>query len=246
MKAACCVVAAVMGSATAFVPAPAQTGAVATRPSTGMKMAMDPDEQYSLQNMSGATAPVPYWDPLGFAAQVDGQELQKYREAELKHGRVAMLAALGMIVQEAGFHPFFGTAGVDLGPAAFHLQKVGVTYPQLPLLLLVGVGAVEAFTIGKGWSKQDYKSSGLGEGFVANLKSDYFPGDLGFDPLGLYPQSEEGRRSIRAKELNNGRLAMIAIWGMWLQELTDGNTLYDHYVQYGFGPAGSTAGVTGV
>jgi hypothetical protein len=66
----------------------------------------------------------------------------------------------------------------------------------------------------------DYKQTGLGEGFVANLKEDYFPGDLGFDPLGLYPTTQEGRTSIRSKELNNGRLAMISIWGMW----------YVHYI----------------
>jgi hypothetical protein len=190
----------------------------------------------SLEEMSGATAPVPYWDPLGLAAKVDDQELQKYREAEIKHGRVAMLAALGMIVQEQ-FHPFFGTADQDIGPAAFHLQKVGLNFPLAPFALLAGIAAVEAFTIGKGWSKQDYKEEGLGEGFVANLKEDYFPGDLGFDPLGLYPQNPQGRTDIRNKELNNGRLAMISIWGMWAQELVDKLTLGEHFARHGLGPA---------
>jgi Chlorophyll A-B binding protein len=55
------------------------------------------------------------------------------------------------------------------------------------------------------------QSVGLGAGFVANLKEDYFPGDLGFDPLGLYPEDPAARANIRNKELNNGRLAMIAI-----------------------------------
>jgi Chlorophyll A-B binding protein len=91
-------------------------------------------------------------DPLGLAASVDDQELQKYREAEVKHGRVAMLAALGMIVQEA-FHPFFGTAEQDIGPAAFHLQKVGLNFPIAPLALVAGIAAVEFLTIEKGWSK---------------------------------------------------------------------------------------------
>jgi Chlorophyll A-B binding protein len=179
-------------------------------------------------------------DPLGLAASVDDQELQKYREAEVKHGRVAMLATLGMVVQEA-LHPFFGTADQELGAAAFHLQKVGANFPIAPLALVALIAAVEGATINKGWSKTDYKETGLGEGFVANLKEDYFPGDLGFDPLGLYPASQEARTSIRNKELNNGRLAMIAIWGMWAQELVDGLTLKDHYLQYGFGPAGQTA-----
>jgi Chlorophyll A-B binding protein len=98
-------------------------------------------------------------DPLGLAASVDDQELQKYREAEVKHGRVAMLAALGMIVQEA-FHPFFGTAEQDIGPAAFHLQKVGLNFPIAPLALVAGIAAVEFLTIEKGWSKSGTSPTG--------------------------------------------------------------------------------------
>jgi hypothetical protein len=39
--------------------------------------------------------------------------MKKWREAELKHGRVAMLAAVGMTIQEQ-FHPFFGLGDVDV------------------------------------------------------------------------------------------------------------------------------------
>ena len=55
-----------------------------------------------------------------------------------------------------------------------------------------------------------------GEG---GLKPDYSPGDLGFDPLGLKPQDEEELMVIQTKELNNGRLAMIGVAGMLVQEL---------------------------
>jgi light-harvesting complex I chlorophyll a/b binding protein 1 len=229
---------AAFGSASAFVPGAftgSQLQSVKSTSSLNMKQDSGPAIN-SLEEMSGATAPLPYWDPLGFSTKVDDQELQKYREAEIKHGRVAMLAALGMIVQEQ-FHPFFGTADQQLGPAAFHLQEVGVNYPQLPLILLGGIAAVEAATINKGWSKQNYKEEGLGEGFVANLKTDYFPGDLGFDPLGLYPSDPQGLTDIRNKELNNGRLAMISIWGMWAQELVDKLTLGEHFARHGLGPS---------
>lgn len=40
------------------------------------------------------------------------------------------------------------------------------------------------------------------------------PGDFSFDPLGIYPQSEENQREMQLAELKNGRLAMIAIGGM--------------------------------
>ena len=41
-----------------------------------------------------------------------------------------------------------------------------------------------------------------------------------FDPLGLKP------KAMQAKEINNGRLAMIAMAGMVVQELVTGNKLF--------------------
>jgi hypothetical protein len=65
-------------------------------------------------------------------------------------------------------------------------------------------------------------------GFIADLKEEYIPGDLGFDPLGIAPKTEEGFTEMQTKELNNGRLAMIAIAGQVAQELVDGKGLIEH------------------
>jgi hypothetical protein len=46
----------------------------------------------------------------------------------------------------------------------------------------------------------------------------YFPGNLGFDPLKLYPVDKDGQLRMRLAEIKNGRLAMIAISGFALQE----------------------------
>jgi light-harvesting complex I chlorophyll a/b binding protein 1 len=54
--------------------------------------------------------------------------------------------------------------------------------------------------------------------FGARLNDDYYPGDLGFDPLGLKPKSADGFAKRQTKELNNGRLAMIGAIGMLVQE----------------------------
>ena len=72
---------------------------------------------------------------------------------------------------------------------------------------------IEYNTIAKAF---ETPSTVTGEG---GLKKDYSPGDLGFDPLGLKPQDEDELRVIQTKELNNGRLAMIGVAGMLVQEL---------------------------
>merc|ERR1719274_475888 len=46
------------------------------------------------------------FDPWGFTAGKSQLEVNRFREAELTHGRVSMLAATGFIVQEK-FHPLF-------------------------------------------------------------------------------------------------------------------------------------------
>lgn len=47
---------------------------------------------------------------------------------------------------------------------------------------------------------------------------DYFPGNLDFDPLGLYPPDEEGRARMELAEIKHGRLAMLAVTAFALQE----------------------------
>jgi len=66
------------------------------------------------EKMAGVTAPFGFFDPMGLTPETN-EELQLYREAELAHGRVAMVGALGFLVQEQ-FHPIFA----DIGNAAGH------------------------------------------------------------------------------------------------------------------------------
>lgn len=40
------------------------------------------------------------WDPLGLSKNADPAEIKKWREAEIKHGRVSMLATVGVLVSE--------------------------------------------------------------------------------------------------------------------------------------------------
>ena len=54
--------------------------------------------------MPGSTAPLPRFDPLGLAQIGDDMTFNWFQAAELKHGRVAMLASTGFLVQAAGIH----------------------------------------------------------------------------------------------------------------------------------------------
>merc|ERR1739848_964568 len=65
------------------------------------------DVKFKSSLLAGVSAPMNYFDPLGFSTTVDAGKLLFYREVELKHARVAMLAALGFVVGEQ-YHPLFG------------------------------------------------------------------------------------------------------------------------------------------
>lgn len=40
------------------------------------------------------------WDPVGLSDRANPEDIKKWREAEIKHGRVAMLASVGVLVAE--------------------------------------------------------------------------------------------------------------------------------------------------
>merc|ERR1711871_807819 len=65
--------------------------------------------------------------------------------------------------------------------------------------------------------------------FGGELNLDYYPGDIGFDPLGLKPSDPAEFASMQTKELQNGRLAMLAAMGFIVQEQVDEQTILGHF-----------------
>eukprot|EP00635_Sarcinochrysidales_sp_CCMP3193_P008360 CAMPEP_0118907546 /NCGR_PEP_ID=MMETSP1166-20130328/10951_1 /TAXON_ID=1104430 /ORGANISM="Chrysoreinhardia sp, Strain CCMP3193" /LENGTH=204 /DNA_ID=CAMNT_0006846917 /DNA_START=1 /DNA_END=615 /DNA_ORIENTATION=- len=124
------------------------------------------------------------------------------REAEIKHARLAMLAAVGFPLQEL-WHPLFGGAINEPSYLAFQASPLENFWP----IVVGAIGIVEsASAVAKFKNPQD--------GWW-QLKDDYEGGGaLGFDPLGF---SDNG--DLRSEELQVGRVAMIAIATMVLQEL---------------------------
>ena len=150
------------------------------------------------------------WDPLGLSDNMDDANLKLVRAAELKHGRVAMLAAVGFYAAEK-FHPLFGGAIDEPSLVAFQATPLQTWW----VVVSLAIGAIEVSSGSIGSFKKP--EDGLWE-----LKDDHVIGDLGFDPVGLMPKDAEEAKEMKTKEIMNGRLAMLAISGMVAQEWATG------------------------
>jgi hypothetical protein len=76
----------------------------------------------SLDGMVGSTAPIKNFDPLNLATLGSDATLAWFRAAELKNGRVAMLATTGYLVQAAGIH-FPGMLSKDVSFESLSTMK---------------------------------------------------------------------------------------------------------------------------
>jgi len=169
--------------------------------------------------LAGVTAPMNYFDPLGFSTTVSAGKLLFYREVELKHGRVAMLAALGFLVGEQ-YHPLFG-GEIDVPSyVAFQQTPLETFWPAV----VTAIAIPEIFSVLK--FQDPTPAYGQKPSEYWTIKTDQVPGDLGFDPLGLKPKDPQEFKAMQTKELNNGRLAMIAAAGMIAQEYATGQKLF--------------------
>mmetsp|Transcript_26759 Transcript_26759/g.37233 ORF Transcript_26759/g.37233 Transcript_26759/m.37233 type:complete len:263 (-) Transcript_26759:376-1164(-) len=196
-------------SSEAEAPAPVAEGAPARQP----------------YRFAKGTAPMgEFFDPLGISKGKSESELKRLREAELTHGRVSMLAVLGFLFQEALLdRPLFSNAkGSVNGPAIFHFQEVSERYPFFWLATIPFFAFFENKRARIGW--QDPTKGGD----LFGLKEDYIPGELGFDPFQAYPLDSNGKQDMKNKELNNGRLAMLAAAGFMAQELVNKKTIYEN------------------
>jgi len=150
------------------------------------------------ETVVGITPPVGFFDPLGLSMGKSDDIMNIYREAELKHGRVAMAACLGWYVTAAGVHPAFNSA-LSSDPLKAASQLPPVAWIQF----ILGCGAVEY----------------LGE--QIKKRPGYKPGDI----LGAaywVDDSDEGWVDYQNKEINNGRLAMLAFIGIYFQDMQFG------------------------
>jgi len=163
------------------------------------------------------------WDPFGETINMDEDKFRWYRQAELKHGRVSMVAIAGLLNQHywrfQGLHlQEFEGAGLGVAPNEFGdvpngfaavIGDSAVAAPYLGILVILA-GIIEL------------RSSDDGRE----------PGNFG-DPLdigGMAGSAGNYDADWRNFELNHGRLAMFGIIGALAAEYETG---LDPFQQWG-------------
>lgn len=139
------------------------------------------------------------FDPLGFSDFVDVRFL---REAELKHARLAMLGTLGFIATE--FVKLPGEVHA-VSPVAAHNAAVASGAMTQILLLIIVLESISVVALQE------------------TLAGRRTAGDFGFDPLGFsFMKPDKVKNDLALKELENGRLAMLAFGGIVTQAVLSG------------------------
>lgn len=183
------------GAAAAFAPATQTTRSAAVQLSefaNGMVGGEGPEPMPF--NFAGEKTSKNF-DPVGFSERAPDW-INWFREAELKHGRQAMLATVGLVVPEF----------VRIPGAQFSFEAIPNVLDAHDALLdtsmkqiLLWISLAEVMTLPA----------------LSNMNEfDRAPGDFSFDPMGLFPTTPEKQDEMRLKELKNGRMAMVAIGGM--------------------------------
>uniref|UniRef100_A0A0G4FL36 Uncharacterized protein n=1 Tax=Chromera velia CCMP2878 TaxID=1169474 RepID=A0A0G4FL36_9ALVE len=161
------------------------------------------------QDLNGEMAGDVGFDPLGFSSYYrDPQnpswfKLEYFREAEVKHGRIAMLAALGALHVEllgpVPIDPFIKITEKSAYDAFCHLL---VTNPVYFWATLIALHAIEVTSLG------------ATAFMMTNPDAQREPGDYNLRFFGYDKLSPEKKKDLQTKEIKNGRLAMIAMIGM--------------------------------
>jgi len=168
----------------------------------------------AFENELGVQAPVGFFDPFGLTKDGDMEAFKRRRATELKNGRVAMLATMGYIVPEYFRFPGYcapsaGLKFTDIPNGLAALSKVpGAGWTQI--FLFLGLVEKGLYTFDPTRQPGDYKNAGV----------------LGV-PNGSTMMPGEGRNRKLNSELANGRLAMMAIIGMFFQDGLTGSAWGD-------------------
>merc|ERR1712216_724688 len=154
----------------------------------------------AFENELGVQAPVGFWDPAGLSSDGSTENFARRRQTELKHGRGSMLATMGYMTPEiTGKLPGYlsPSAGLKFDDIPNGLAAIS----KVPTVGWAQIAAYFGFCEFSG-GFEDYKTG--------------TPGDYGWKVLTSDDPAEKTKKL--AAEIANGRLAMVAIIGMFFQD----------------------------
>ena len=162
-----------------------------------------------IQNALGAQAPLGYFDPVGFMKDCDMEQFEAVRERELKHGRICMLVFLGNLLNTlgvrlpGGLHPEGGPYDTDGLFIPFASIRSGLA--GLEDVPSTGIAQI-AFLIGLLELGYGARKDLIGEVHIEAARQ-------------RFGWTDEIIEEQKAKELNNGRGAMMGVLGIFTHEL---------------------------
>jgi len=173
---------------------------------------------------------VPRFDPLGlstsnFWGSTEEETIGFLRESEVKHGRIAMFAFVGYIVHANGITwPWPMTMDGTPFPKVDSAPEAWDAIPDAAKLQIFAFVGFLEFWREVNCEKHYMRGGKIGE--MPPFDAKYIPGgalDL-YDPLGWSKsRSEEAKAAGLIKEINNGRLAMLGIFGFLSEAKIEGS-----------------------
>ncbi|CAM9726072.1 unnamed protein product [Ectocarpus fasciculatus] len=215
-----------LAPASAFVPGALPLAGVRSAPSK-LSMAATPERSISIpidpypEGLDGEMVGDTGFDPAGFAnnppSWVQGEgtgtaaRVKWYREAELAHGRVAMLAAAGWIFPEIYHFPGNSVLGAD----RFAEMNPLLAYDNIPnaggIQIVVTILILETIRLNRSIRSDSGVAGDIGLG----------QGEGRWNPFNFnYTEEEYAEKQLQ--EMKHGRTAMIGITGMYFQTLVQG------------------------
>merc|ERR1711974_545154 len=177
----------------------------------------------------GVQDPVGFWDPLGFTTDGDSEAFKRRRAVEIKHGRICMYATIGYMVPEYFKFPGYLSPSSSLKFADVPNGLGALS--KLPALggaqIVAFCGIIETTGFFSGFSTDGRGPRGIGQ--MKDSTESGTPGDygIGFPNFIGKVSDPEAKKSKLAAELANGRLAMMAIIGMFFQDGLTGSAWGD-------------------
>lgn len=212
-----------LASASAFAPS-------SSNPSTATKLH---ESKADLESLAGDLNPlVRYWDPLNLVdAAYWGFDQERtigwLRHSEIKHGRVAMAAFVGYVVQSNFVFPWALT--LDGTPHPSTALSPPEQWDALPfaakIQIVLFVGFLEWYSELTGDGVVHYTKGGQPGKYPTfeNIPHD-IPFKSLYDPFGFHTGLSEESKARRLKaEINNGRLAQLGIFGFLCEQTIPGS-----------------------